>query len=100
MEKLQRWEYITNKDLEIDLSKCIEENIVLGFSYLKTWFNQENYVYPMYCPCGKIRKPWFEKENIWCIIEPDLGDIALCHKNKFDQRGSFFDHLQQKAHWW
>ena len=67
------------------------------FSYLKIWFNQENYVYPMYCPCGKIDKLWLEKESILCIIEDDLGDIELCRKNKFDKRISFFDHLRQKA---
>ena len=47
----------------------------------------------MYCPCAKIHKPWLEKENILSIIEDDLGDIGLCHKNKFDKRESFFDHL-------
>ena len=83
--------------MEIDLSKCIEENIVLGFSYLKTWFNQENYVYPMYCPCGKIHKPWLEKENILSIIEDDLGSKGLYHKNKFDKIVSIFNHLRQKA---
>ena len=64
------------------------------FIYLKTWFNQVKFVYPIYCPCGKIHKSWLEKENILCII---LGDIGLCNKNKFDQRVSFFDHLRQKA---
>ena len=51
----------------------------------------------MYCPCGKIHKPWLERENILFIIEEDLGDIGLCHKNKFDKRVSFFDHLRQKT---
>ena len=51
----------------------------------------------MYCPCGKIHKPWLEKEDILCIIEEDLGDYGLCHENKFEKRVSFFDHLRQKA---
>ena len=67
------------------------------FSYLKTWFNQEKLVYPMYCPCGKIHKPWLEKEDILCIIEEYLRDYGLCHKTKFDKRVSFFDHLRQKT---
>ena len=67
------------------------------FSYLKTLFDQESYVCPMNCPCGKIHKLWLEKENILSIIEDDLGEIGLCHKNKFDKRVSFFDHLRQKA---
>ena len=81
--------YVTNNDLR----KIFEENALWDFSYLKTWFNQENHVYFMYCPCGKIHKPWLETEDILCIIEADLGDIGLCHKNKFDRRVSFFDHL-------
>ena len=92
--------YITNKESKIVLHKKSEENTVWDFSYLKTWFsNQENYVYPLYCPCGKIHKPWLEKECILSIIEDDLGDIGLCHKRKFDKRVSFFDHLRQKAQW-
>ena len=38
-----------------------------------------------------------EKEEILCIIEEDLQDYGLCHKNKFVKRVSFFDHWQQKA---
>ena len=67
------------------------------FSCQTTWFNQENCVYSMYCPCGKMHELWLEKEDILCIIEADLRDIRLCHKKKFDKRVSFFDHLQQKA---
>ena len=67
------------------------------FSYLKTWFNQEKRDFPMYCPCGKIHQPWLEKEDILCIIEEDLGDYGLCHKNEIGKRVSFFDHLRQKA---
>ena len=63
--------YITNKKLEIVLRKSFEENTLWDFSYLKTWFNQENYVYPMYCPCDRIHKPWLEKENILCVIQDD-----------------------------
>ena len=70
---------------------------MLDFSYLKTWFNQEKFVNPKYCPCGKINKPWLKKEDILCIIEADLGEIGLCHKNKFAQRVPFFDHLRQKT---
>ena len=55
--------YITDKELEIVLQKNFEQNTAWDFSYLKTWLNQENYVYSMYCPCGKIDKPWLEKEN-------------------------------------
>ena len=51
----------------------------------------------MYCPCGKIHKLWLEKKDILSIIEADLGDKGLCHKNKFDERVQFFDHLGQKA---
>ena len=71
--------------------------MVWDFSHLKTWFNQEKYDYHMYCPCCKIHKPWLEKEDILWIIEDDLGEIGLCHKNKFAQRVSFFDHLRQKV---
>ena len=60
-------------------ANVFEEDTVWDFSYLKTWFDQEKFVYPLYCPCGKIHKPWVEKENILCIIEDDLGDIELCH---------------------
>ena len=60
--------------------------------------NQEKYVFPMYCPCGKIHKPWLEKEDILCIIEADLGEIGFCHKNKFVARVPFFDHLRQSQH--
>ena len=74
--------YITNKELEIVLRKIFEENTVWDFRKLKTWFNQKNYVYPMYCLCGKIHKPWLEKEDILCTIEEDLGDYGLCKKNK------------------
>ena len=49
--------YITNNELEIVLQKCFEEITVQDFSYLKTWFNQKKFVYPMYGPCGKIHKP-------------------------------------------
>ena len=89
--------YIIDKELEIVLQKIFEDNTVWDFSYLKTWFNQEKYVYPMDCPCGKIHKPWLEKENILCIIEADLGEIGLSHKNKFTVRVPFFDHMQRKA---
>ena len=89
--------YITDKELEIVLQKIFEENTVWDFSYLKTWFNQEKSVFSMYCPCGKIHKPWLEKEDMLCIIEEDLQDYGLCHKNKFDKRLSFFDHLRQKS---
>ena len=40
--------YITDKELETVLRKIFEENTVWDFSYLKTWFNQEKLVYPMY----------------------------------------------------
>ena len=83
--------------MEIVLQNFFEENTLWDFSYLKTWFNQMKPIYPMYCPCGKIHTPWFEKEDILCIIEEDLGDFGLCHNNKFEKRVSFFDHLQQKA---
>ena len=36
--------FITNKELEI--------------SFVKTWFNKEKYVYPMYNPYGKIHISW------------------------------------------
>ena len=75
--------------MEIVLRNIFEENIVWDFSFLKTWFNQEKFVYSMNCPCGKIHKPWLEKVNILCIIGTDLGDYGLCHKNKFDKRVSF-----------
>ena len=74
--------YITDKELEVVLRKIFKENTVWDFSYLKTCFNQESYVYPMYCLCGKIHKPWLEKEDILCTIEEDLGDYGLCKKNK------------------
>ena len=77
--------YITDKDLVIVLQKIFEENTVWDFSYLKTWFNQEKLVYPMYCPCGKIHKPWLEKEDILSIIEDNLGDYGLCNKSKFEK---------------
>ena len=96
MEKLKNEKYITNNELEIVLRKNFEENTVWDFSYLKTWFNQEKFIFPIYCPCHKIYKPWSEKENLLCIREADLGDIGLCHKKKFDKRVSFFDHLRQK----
>ena len=48
----------------------------------------------MYCPFGKIHKPRLEKEDILCIIDEDLRDYELCHKNKFGKRVSF---LRQKA---
>ena len=88
--------------MEIALRKIFEENTVWDFSDPKTsdpktWFNQENYVHPIYCPCGKIYKPWLEKEDILSIIEEDLGDYGLCNKCKFEKRVSFFDHLRQKA---
>ena len=51
----------------------------------------------MYYPCDKIRKPWLEKEDLLRIIEADLMEIGLCHKNKFFARVPFFDCLQQKA---
>ena len=89
--------YITNKELEVVLRNFFEENTVWDFIYLKTWFSPEKYVFPMYCPCGKIHKPWLEKEEILSIIEDDLGDIGLCDKNKFVQSVPFFDHLQQKT---
>ena len=59
--------------------------------------NQEKFVYPIYCTCDEIHKPWLEKENILSIIEDDLVDIGLFHINKFDERVSFFDHLRQKS---
>ena len=43
-----------------------------------------------------INHSW-RKKNILHIIEADLGDIGLCHKNKFDKRESFFDHLRQNV---
>ena len=60
--------HITNKDFEIVLRNIFEENT-----------------------------PWLEKEDILSIIEDDIGDIGLCHKNKFDKSVSFFDHLRKKA---
>ena len=89
--------YISNKELEHVLRKFVEENTMWDFSYPKIWFNQEKFVFSIYCPCGKIHKPWLEKEDILCIIEVDLGDIGLCYKNKFSQRVPFFDHLRQKT---
>ena len=89
--------YITDKQLETVLRKIFEENTVWDFSYLKTRFNPDKSIYPMYCPCGKIHKPWLEEEKILSIIKEDLGDYGLCHKNKFEKRVSFFDHLRQKA---
>ena len=89
--------YITNKELEIVLRKFFEENAVWDFSFLKTRFNPEKYVYPMYCPCGKIYKPWLENEQLLSNVKEDLGDVGLCHKNKFTQRVPFFDHIRQKA---
>ena len=41
---------IPNTELELVLQSYFEDNIVWDFSYLKTWFNQEKYVFPMYCP--------------------------------------------------
>ena len=38
---------MTNKELEVVLQKKFEENTVWDFSYLKTWFNQENF-FPLY----------------------------------------------------
>ena len=90
-------EYITDKELEIVLRKFFEENTVWDFSFLKTRFNPEKYVYPMYCPCGKIHKQWLENEKLLSIVQEDLGDVGLCHKNKFTQRVPFFDHIRQKA---
>ena len=95
--KIIKTRNITNNELEIVLQNFFEENTVWDFSYLKTWFKQKKFVYSMYCPCGKIHKPWLEKENILSIIEDILGEIGLCHKKNFDKRVSFFDHLRQKA---
>ena len=66
--------------MEIVLRKIFKENTVWDFSYLKTWFNQENFVYPMYCLCSKNHKPWLEKENVLSIIEDDLGDRIMSQK--------------------
>ena len=44
--------HITNNELEVVFRGNFKENRVRDFSYLKTWFNQEKFVYPMYCPCG------------------------------------------------
>ena len=65
--------------MQLVLKKRVEQNTVWDFSFVKTWFNQEKYFYPMYCQCGKIHKTWLEKEDILCIIEADLGEIRLCH---------------------
>ena len=83
--------------MELVLQNFFEEITVWDFSYLKTWIKQEIYVFPMYCPCGKIHKLWLEKKIILCIIKADLGEIGLCHKNKFAARVIFFDHIRQKA---
>ena len=83
--------------MELVLQNLFEENTVWDFSYLKHWFHQQNYVYPMYSTWSKIHKPWLEKEDILCIIEADLGEMWLCYKNKFTARAPFFDHLRQKA---
>ena len=74
--------------------KKIEQNTVLDFSFVKTWFNLEKYIYHMYYPCCKIHKPWLEKEDIFCIIE---RNIELYHKNKLTPRVPFFDYIQQKV---
>ena len=66
--------------MEIVLRKIFDKKTVWDFSYLKTWFNQEKLVDPMYYPCCKIHKPLLEKEDILCIIEDDLGDYGLYHK--------------------
>ena len=73
------------------------KNTMWDFSYQKTWLNIEKKFDPMYCPWFKIHKPWLEKIYIFCIIEADLGEIGLRHKNKFDQRVSFFNYLRQRA---
>ena len=86
--------YITDKELEIVLQKILKEKTLSDFSYLKIWFNQEKYVFLIYCPCGKIHKPSLEKEDILCIIEENLRAFGLCHINKFVKRVSFFDHLR------
>ena len=78
--------------MELVIRKFFEENTVWDFGFVKTWFNQEKYVYPMYCPCGKIQKQWWEKEDILSIIEADLGEMGLCHKNKFTAKVPFFDY--------
>ena len=39
----------------------------------------------------------WRKKNILCIIEADLGEIGLCHKNKLTARVPFFHHIQQNA---
>ena len=83
--------------MELVLQKSFEDNTVWNFNYVKTWFNQETYVLPIYCPCGKTHKPWLEKEYSLWIIEADLGEIGLFHKTKFIARAPFFDHIQQKA---
>ena len=39
---------IINNELKIVLQKHFEDNTVWDFSYLKTWFNQEKFVYPIH----------------------------------------------------
>ena len=75
-----------------------EDNTVWDFSYLKTWFKQEKFVFPMYWPCSKTHKPWLEKKDVLCIIQANLGEIGLCCKNKFDQRVPFFDIYNKRQH--
>ena len=60
--------------MELVIRKFFEENTVWDFGFVKTWFNQEKYVYPMYCPCGKIHQSWqkrLEKVGLLCIIIAD-----------------------------
>ena len=54
-------QFNSNTELELVLKKSFE---AVGFCLSKTWLNQEKYVFPMYCPYGKILKPWLEKEDI------------------------------------
>ena len=56
--------YITNKELKLVLQIFFEQNTVSDFSCLKTWFNQEKFVFPIYYQCGKIHKLWLEKKHI------------------------------------
>ena len=49
---------ILDKDLNQELQKFLT----------KIWFDQENYIYPMYCPCGTIHKPRLEREDTLYII--------------------------------
>ena len=45
--------YLLDRDLVLVPQKMFKENIVWDFSLPKTWFNQENYIYPVHSPCGK-----------------------------------------------